>query len=134
MKNFGYMLFEVRNLYNFKKKFSGRIIALQCCVGFCHTTWISQKCTYGPFLLYVPPTPHPIPFLSVVIEHPVEIPVFYGNFRLAICLTYGSIRETCITLYAVIIRTFSYRVIWVTEWILIWIQSKSVHRRPQHLR
>ena len=26
-----------------------------------------------------------------------------------------------------IIRIFSYRVIWITEWMLIWVQSNSVH-------
>ena len=41
--------------------FNGRIIALQCCVGFCHTPmWISHRHTYVPALLNLPPTPsHP---------------------------------------------------------------------------
>ena len=40
-----------------------KIIALQCCVGFCYTTtWISYKYTYIPLLLSLPPTqPHPTP-------------------------------------------------------------------------
>ena len=37
--------------------FNWRMIALPCCVGFCHTTrWISHKYTYIPFLLSLPPT------------------------------------------------------------------------------
>ena len=46
------------------KIFNWRIIALQCYVGFCHTsTWISHRHTYVPFLLNFlpPPTPfHPL--------------------------------------------------------------------------
>ena len=38
--------------------FNWRIIALQCCAGFCLTTmWISHKYTYIPFLLNLLPTP-----------------------------------------------------------------------------
>ena len=40
--------------------FNWGIIAVQCCVGFCHTAWISHKCTYSPSLLSLLPTPHPI--------------------------------------------------------------------------
>ena len=37
-----------------------RIIALLCCVGFCHTSrWINCKYTYIPFLLNFPLTPTP---------------------------------------------------------------------------
>ena len=43
--------------------FNWRIIALQCCVGFCHTSaWISPDgYTYVPFLLNLSLTSHPIP-------------------------------------------------------------------------
>ena len=40
--------------------FNWRIIALQCCVGLCHTsTWISHRYTHVPSLLNLPPTSHP---------------------------------------------------------------------------
>ena len=39
--------------------FNWRIIALQCCVGFCHpSTWISHRYTYVPSLLDLPATFH----------------------------------------------------------------------------
>ena len=40
--------------------FNWRIIALRCCVGFCHTsTWISHGSISVAFLLSLPPTPTP---------------------------------------------------------------------------
>ena len=43
--------------------FHWMLIALQCCVGFCHRTmWISHKYTYIPSLLNLPPsTTHATP-------------------------------------------------------------------------
>ena len=42
--------------------FNWRIIALQYCIGFCHTsTWISHRYTYVPSLLNLSPTSHPFP-------------------------------------------------------------------------
>ena len=42
--------------------FNWRIIALQCCVGLCHTTaWISHRYMQVHFLLSLPPTSSPIP-------------------------------------------------------------------------
>ena len=67
--------------------FNRRIIALQCCVGFCHTTaWISCKYTYVPSLLNLPSPPH-----LTLLEHQVELPVSYSNFPLALCLPYGNV-------------------------------------------
>ena len=37
--------------------FNWRIVALQYCVGFCHTTIIRYKYTYIPFLWSLPPSP-----------------------------------------------------------------------------
>ena len=47
----------------FKKSFIFNwIIALQYCVGFCHTSaWISHRYTYVPSLLNLPATSHPFP-------------------------------------------------------------------------
>ena len=50
------------NYFKHLKKifFNWRIIALQYCAGFCHTTWNSRKCIHVPSLLNLPPIPHPI--------------------------------------------------------------------------
>ena len=41
--------------------FNWRIIALQCCVGFCHTSvWTGHKYTYVPSVLTLLPTSHPL--------------------------------------------------------------------------
>ena len=41
--------------------FNWRIIALQCCVGFCHTaSWSIHRYIYVPSLLNLPPTSLPI--------------------------------------------------------------------------
>ena len=71
--------------------FNWRIIALQYCVGFCHTTTlIGHKYTYVPFLLSLSPNFHPIPLLQVVAEHWVELPVLYSKFPLANHFTRGN--------------------------------------------
>ena len=47
----------LKNYYCF---YTWRIIALQCYIGFCHTTtWISHKYTYVPSLLNLPPSTMP---------------------------------------------------------------------------
>ena len=65
--------------------FNRRIIAFQCCVGFCRTTvWISHKYTYVPSLLKPRPACPRVPPLSVVTGHRVELPVLHGSFSLAV--------------------------------------------------
>ena len=50
---------HVHNSFFFKFIFNWRIIALQYCVGFCHTsTWISHRYTYIPSLLNFPSHVH----------------------------------------------------------------------------
>ena len=54
--------------------FYWRIIALQYCVGFCHTsTRISLRYTYVTSLMNLPPTSHPIP-PSRLSQAPVWVP------------------------------------------------------------
>ena len=74
--------------------FSWRIIALQCCVGFCHTSaWISHRYKDVPSLMNLPPTPPPppIPLLQVATEHQLECPVSYSKFLWAFCFTYNNV-------------------------------------------
>ena len=68
----GFCLFLFLELIFF---FNGRIIALQCCVGFSHIiVWISHKYSGAPPSLCLAPTTHPIPPLWVVAKHWVELP------------------------------------------------------------
>ena len=90
------------DFFLFKKKSYCRIIALQYCADFCHTsTWISHRCTFVPSLLNLPPISHAIPPLWVVTETWVELPVLYSKKKkmfllyskllLAIYYIYGNV-------------------------------------------
>ena len=69
--------------------FNCRIIALQCCIGFCHTAaWISHTCTHVPSLLRLPSISHPIPPFEVVTEHQAELPLLHSNIPLASYFTH----------------------------------------------
>ena len=68
-----------------------RIIALQHCVGFCHTKCQSVKTRHmsPPSWISLPsPTPS---YRSRLSEHLLELPVLYINFPLALCYTYGNV-------------------------------------------
>ena len=73
--------------------FNWRIIALQYCVSFCHTsTCISHRYTHVPSLWNLLPTSQPIPPTSRLSQSTrFELPVSHSKFLLAIYLTYGNV-------------------------------------------
>ena len=74
----------------FKLFFNWRKTALQCCIGFCHTTTqISHNYAYITSVLSLPPflSPHP----SRSSQRQAELPVLSSTFSPAIYFTHGSI-------------------------------------------
>ena len=71
--------------------FNWKVIALQCCVGPCHTS------TYVPSLL--------LPTLQVVTEHWLQIPLSNGKFPLAIYFMYGT---ACVSVLVSVHPTLSF--------------------------
>ena len=77
--------------------FSWRIIALQYCVVFCHTTWISHKCTYVPsswtsslpLLLPTPLACHSMLCWApcVIQQLPIIYYFTYGNVYISVLLS-----------------------------------------------
>ena len=60
---------KAKHFFQFINFINWRIIVLQCCIGFCHTsTTESAIGIHEPSLLNLPPTPYPIPSLSVVTD------------------------------------------------------------------
>ena len=84
--------------------FNLRITALQCCVGFYHTTsGISYKCVYVSVCVYTHTyifphswgsLPPPIPPLYIVTECWAGLLVLNKSFSLAISFTHGSIHRS----------------------------------------
>ena len=69
--------------------FNWRITALQCLVGFPHTTTqIGHKYIIHSLVSLPPTSRHPT--LWVVTEHHAGLPMLYSNFPVAIYFTYGS--------------------------------------------
>ena len=79
-------------LFEFLSIFNWRIITLQYCIGFCHTsTWISHRYTYVPSLLKLSATSHPFLPLLVVAEPQFEFLELCSKIPSAIYFTYGSV-------------------------------------------
>ena len=69
--------------------FNWRIIAIQYCVGFCHTAaWISHRYTYVPSLLNLSLTSHPSRLSQ---SNWLELPASSSQFSQAIYFTYGNL-------------------------------------------
>lgn len=58
--------------------------ALQGCVSFCCTLWVSCTYAYNPHLLDLPHSPTPPPISVIPGRHQAEIPALYSSFPLAI--------------------------------------------------
>ena len=84
--------------------FNWRIISLQYCNGFCHTSiWISHSYTCAPSILNPLPMSLPTPFLLVVTEHWPWVLCFthlcFKSLYMFQCpwfIIYGSLNRICI--------------------------------------
>ena len=75
--------------------FNWRIIALQCCVGFCHvSTRISHRYAYIRSRLNLPPTSLPIPPPHAVREQDLSSLLSYSKFSLSY-LSWGCLPWWC---------------------------------------
>ena len=90
------IIYQRLKLYNTEKYRADynywRTVALQSCVGLCHTpAWISCRYTCEPSLLNTPPISYPIPPLHIITERWVELPVLHSKFSLAFCFAYSNV-------------------------------------------
>ena len=92
---FFYIYFNIQNLrinVSFFLFFFKRKIALQCCVGFCHTVMrVSHNYTYIPSLLSFPSLPHSPPPGHHRAQQRAGLPVLYSSFSPAIHFTHNSV-------------------------------------------
>ena len=71
--------------------FNWRTIALQYCVGFCHTTMcVSHKCTHVPLILNLSPTSTPSYTFRLSQSTVLRSRCPYSNFLFAIYFMYGN--------------------------------------------
>ena len=88
--NIYFYLLEI--FYYFFNYFNWRLITLQYCGGFCHTsTWINHRCTYVPLswtLLPPPSLPHPS---GLSQSTGFECCASCIELALVLCFTYGDI-------------------------------------------
>ena len=85
-----YLMLSFLDFFTLKVIFDRQIIALQCCVGFCHSaSRISPKCTRVHSLWNLP---YPVPPLGC---HRVLrwAPYVYSDFPVALCFTYGNMYD-----------------------------------------
>ena len=81
-----------RRVLFFPNYFNWRIITLQYCDGFCHTsTWISYRCTYVPLSWTPHPPPSPPHPSGLSQSTSFECPASCTEFALVIYFTYGNI-------------------------------------------
>ena len=66
--------------------FNWRMLALLCCIGFCHTTLIRHKCGCMYLLPLETPSLHPTPISTFkgITEQHAWLPSLYSNFPLLI--------------------------------------------------
>ena len=77
---------------SFKKLFNLRIIALQNCLGFCHTsTWISHRYTYNSPLSNPSASPTPPHAYRLSRSTWLEHLAPYSKFPLPMCFTHGNL-------------------------------------------
>ena len=107
--------------------FNWRIIALQYCVSFCHTsTWISHGYTHVPSLWNLPPASHPIPPPSRLPQSTgFELPASHSKFLLAIYLTYGNVYVS------MLLFQFCFYLNWISSWLdwcCLWHPLSALNR------
>ena len=107
--------------------FNWRIIALQYCVGFCHTsTWIIHRYTYVPSFLNIPRSSLSVPPLYVFTEHWFELP---ASHKFPLAILHMLLPYICYHTTLSIHPTFSFTTVSTSlfSMILIWWKFSVIH-------